>query len=104
MEYSAETADIRTVHLSRVPTSRKPADSGVGNQQGQLNEIRKNRGSSQQAPKRDQGQPEHTPRDVYQAKGDGRVIKLGAKVDTGKSDEHADRGHKKILGLKEYRD
>ena len=31
VEYSAETADIRIVHLSRVPTSRKPADSGVGN-------------------------------------------------------------------------
>ena len=31
MEYSTETADIRVVCLSRVPTSRKPADSGAGN-------------------------------------------------------------------------
>ena len=31
VEYSAETADIRIVHLSRVPTSRKPADSGAKN-------------------------------------------------------------------------
>ena len=27
VEYSAETADIRIVHVSRVLTSRKPADS-----------------------------------------------------------------------------
>ena len=31
VEYSAETADIRIVHLSRVPTSRKPADGGTKN-------------------------------------------------------------------------
>ena len=31
VEYSAETADIRIVHLGRVPTSRKPADSGAEN-------------------------------------------------------------------------
>ena len=31
VEYSAETVDIRIVCPSRVPTSRKPADSGVGN-------------------------------------------------------------------------
>ena len=31
VEYSAETADIRIVCLSRVPTSRKPADSGTEN-------------------------------------------------------------------------
>ena len=31
VEFSAETADIRIVHPSRVPTSRKPADSGVEN-------------------------------------------------------------------------
>ena len=28
---------------------------------------------------------------------------LGDKADTGKSDKQADRGHKKILGLQEYR-
>ena len=28
VEYSAETADIRIVCLSRIPTSRKPADCG----------------------------------------------------------------------------
>ena len=39
VEYSAETADFRIVHSSRVPTSRKPADNGAENQQGQLNEI-----------------------------------------------------------------
>ena len=37
VEYSAETADIRIVHLSRVSTSRKLGDSVVENQQ--LNEI-----------------------------------------------------------------
>ena len=31
VEYSTETADIRIMYPSRVPTSRKPADSGVGN-------------------------------------------------------------------------
>ena len=31
VEYSAETADIRIVWPSRVPTSRRPADSGVEN-------------------------------------------------------------------------
>ena len=31
VEYSAETADIRIVCLSRVPTSRKPDDSGAEN-------------------------------------------------------------------------
>ena len=31
VEYFAETTDIRIVHLSRVPTSRKPTDSGVEN-------------------------------------------------------------------------
>ena len=39
VEYSTETADIRVVHLSKIPPSRKPADSEVGNQQGQLNDI-----------------------------------------------------------------
>ena len=32
------------------------------------------------------------------------VVKLGGKAGTGKSDEQADKGHKKILGLQEYRD
>ena len=31
VEYSAETANISIVHPSKVPTSRKPADSGAGN-------------------------------------------------------------------------
>ena len=31
VEYSAETADTRIVHLVRVPTSRRPADSGAEN-------------------------------------------------------------------------
>ena len=31
VKYSAETADIRIVHPSRVRTSRKPADSGAEN-------------------------------------------------------------------------
>ena len=53
VEYSTETADIRVVHPSRVPTFRKPADSGAGNRQGQLNEIPNHKGSSQQAPKSD---------------------------------------------------
>ena len=53
VEYSAETADIRIVCPSRVPTSRKPADSVVENRQGQLNEIQNHRGSSQLAPKCD---------------------------------------------------
>ena len=39
VEYSAETANIRIVCPSRVPTSRKPADSGAERRQGQLNEI-----------------------------------------------------------------
>ena len=39
VEYSAETADIRIVHLSTVPTSRKPSDSGAENRHCQLNEI-----------------------------------------------------------------
>ena len=104
VEYSAETADIRIVHLSKVPTSRKPADSGAENQQSQLNEIQNCKSSSQQAPKHDRGQSEHTPRNVYQAEGDRRVVKLGGKVDTGKSGEQVDRSHKKILGLQEYRD
>ena len=65
VKYSTETADIRVVHPSRVPTSRKPADSGAGNRQDQLNEIQNHRSSSQQAPKRDQGQSEYTPRDVH---------------------------------------
>ena len=65
VEYSAETADIRIMHLSRVTTSRKPAGSGTENQQGQLNEIQNCRSSSQQAPKCDRGQPEHTPRNTY---------------------------------------
>ena len=65
VEYSAETADIRIVRHSRVPTSMKPADSGVKNQQNQLNEIQNHKSSSQQAPRHDQGQSEHTPRDAY---------------------------------------
>ena len=52
VEYSAETTDIRIVCLSRVPTSRKPADSEEENQQGQLNGIQNRRSSSQQTPKR----------------------------------------------------
>ena len=51
VEYCTETVDIRIVHLSGGPTSRRPADSGVGDQQGQLKEFQNKRDSSQQAPK-----------------------------------------------------
>ena len=39
VEYCAEMADIRVVHLHRGPTSSKPVDHETGDRQGQLDDL-----------------------------------------------------------------
>ena len=43
VEYCAEMADIRVVHLHGGPTSSKPVGHETSDQQGQLDELQNNR-------------------------------------------------------------
>ena len=51
VEYCAEMADIRVVHLCRGPTSSKPVDHETTDQQGQLDDLQSSRDFQRQASK-----------------------------------------------------
>ena len=55
VEYCAEMADIRVVHLHGGPTSSKPVDHETRDQQGQLDNLQSNRDFQKQASKHGRG-------------------------------------------------
>ena len=65
VEYCAEMADIRVVHLHRGPTSSKPVDHLTSDCQDQLDDLQSSRDFQNQASKHGQGQSMYISRDVH---------------------------------------